>query len=128
MKKCVVDSSFVLSYLFADERRIEVDDVFTRYENGEINLIAPSLIPFEIANGLRSAVLRKRISSRHAVQLLRVFLQLGIETVEQSIEAVLAYAMKHNTSAYDAPYALLAKVHKLQLFTLDKHLLKLTQT
>ena len=83
MKNCVIDSSFVLSYLFADKKRIEVDDVFIRYENGEINLIAPSLIQFEIANGLRSAVLRKRISSRHAIQLLRIFLQLDIETVEQ---------------------------------------------
>lgn len=124
MKKCVIDSSFVLSYLFADERKIEVDDVFTRYENGEINLIAPSLIQFEVANGLRSAVLRKRIPSRHSIQLLHDFLQLDIKTVEQSIETVLVYAVKNNISVYDASYALLAKIHKLQLFTLDEHLRK----
>lgn len=126
MKKYVIDSSFVLSHLFADEKSEEVDKVFTRYESGKINLIAPSLIRLEVANGLRSAVLRKRIPSSHAVQLLRDFLHLGIETVEPTMEAVLAYAIKHRMSAYDSSYACLANKHNLALFTMDKHLHKLT--
>ena len=77
--KFVVDASFALAFLLPDERTEEmkqnffasqIKNIFQQFINGEISLIAPYLLTFEVLNSLKLAVIRKRISARTALNFI----------------------------------------------------------
>ena len=59
-KEYVVDASFVLNYLFPDEKDRNIDLMFSRFEKNEIVFLSSYLLSFEIINGLRSAIVHQR--------------------------------------------------------------------
>ena len=68
-----MDTSFVLAYLLPDEKERSVDEMFAKFEENKICFIAPYLLAYETINGLRSAVVQKRQSSKAAELLLTLF-------------------------------------------------------
>ena len=118
----VVDASFVLGFLLPDEKQKLVDSIFQNYEKREIKLISSPLLPFEVSNGLRSAIIRKRIVAALGQQLLTDFLALRIVLQPVDFSKVFALALKHNISAYDASYLWIAHDTKCPLLTLDDSL------
>lgn len=118
----VVDASFVLAYLLPDERAKKVDVVFERYAKGEIKLISSQLLLFEVLNGLRSAVLQKRLEQKRALILAKAFLDLEIKVEEENFEAVFKLALKRKVTVYDAGYLWLALKKKVKLLSLDRSL------
>lgn len=124
VQSCVVDSSFILSYLLPDESENSVESVFTSLENGSVRFVSTPLLPFEVINGLRSAVKRKRYTVPEAMILLKNFLALPIEIQEVEFSQTFALAAEEDLSAYDAAYLWLAKEYRLKLFSLDKRLIQ----
>lgn len=121
-KTAVVDASFVLSYLFPDEPQEEVDMLFEQFTRGDITLIAPHLLPFEITNGIRSAIKRKRVTQVKARLLLENFAQLRLHYVAVDETAMLRCALRYKLSAYDAAYLTLAHEKHVPLYTMDVQL------
>lgn len=111
--RVVVDASYVLSWLMPDENHPK-----TRVGQK----IAPSLLPYEVVNALRSAVSRKRINEELAQKLLGEFLGWEIDYQNVDSEKILEIAVKHNLSGYDAAYIYLARKMKCELLTWDKKL------
>ena len=73
----VIDASAVLARLLPDEETpTEVKKVFQLYQADKLNLTAPNLLPYEVANALRSLVQSNRISAVLASSLLKNFLRL----------------------------------------------------
>ncbi|MBM3209521.1 type II toxin-antitoxin system VapC family toxin [Candidatus Shapirobacteria bacterium] len=120
----VVDASFVLAYLLPDEESASVDKVFRRYAAGEVNLSSSELLPFEVLNGLRTAVLQKRVDERIARKLEQAFLALEINLEPTDFGKCFALALKKNLTLYDASYLLLSQEKKTKLLTIDKNLQK----
>jgi predicted nucleic acid-binding protein len=118
----VVDTSFVLAYLLPDEARLDVEEMFSKFEENKINFVAPYLLAFEIMNGLRSATMQKRQSIDAAEQLLDSFLNMGILFKKVNEKEVFRFAVRNGITAYDASYVWLAKSNKLDLLTLDEKL------
>ena len=116
----VIDASFILSFLLDETSK--VDALIERLQRDEVTCIAPSLLWFEVANGLRSAVVRKRLSEKLALQLYTNFLMLGIDPVDVHYDEVLKFSMKNKISCYDGAYAWLSKNQKAGLLTLDNKL------
>jgi len=121
-KTFVIDASYVLSFLLPSENTPEAQKLFSIYQQQKISLIAPILLSYEIANALKTNVMRKKISQKQAYNLLSAFKLLNIKQAPIGFKDVLKTAIDHNVSAYDASYLVLAKKKGAKLLTLDKKL------
>lgn len=117
----VIDASFALSFLLRENQK-EVDKVFFQYQNGEVQLHTCTLLKFEVGNGLKSAILRKRISQKLAHLIFQTFLKLEIK--EETIDwlKALKISITKGLSFYDASYYTLSKQLRCPLLTLDTSL------
>lgn len=105
-----------------DENLDAVNAVFESHARGEVDLLAPLILPFEIINGIRYAVSSKKLTKRIARNLIDDFLDIEIGLSEVDFKEAFAISLRKNYSIYDASYIYLAKKHKVKLLTLDKKL------
>jgi predicted nucleic acid-binding protein len=124
--KSVVDASFILDFLLPDEQSEYVIKTFEEYKKGQMTLMAPLILPFEIANGLKYAIKTKRINQKMALELLEIFLSLKIDLLTSDMYEVLETSLEKELSIYDAAYITLSQQENLHLLTLDEKLRKLT--
>lgn len=118
----IVDASFVLAYLAPDETTENVNQLFSQHRNGQINLIAPQLLPYEVLNGLSIMVQRKRLDAKTANILAKNFLKLPIKLSKIDFKKAFTLALKEKLTVYDSSYLQLSRKLKLPLLTLDKKL------
>jgi predicted nucleic acid-binding protein len=120
----VLDASIVLASFFEDERTSAVVAVMNKV--GSSSAFVPSLWPLEVANGLRIAIRRERISPsfRDAalVQLAKLSIKIDPETNTHAWHATLQLADRRDLTPYDAAYLELAQRRRLPLATLDRDL------
>lgn len=123
----VADASIILAWLLPDEREEKIEKVFAAYRQKQNNIFAPKLLLYELINGLKSAILRKRIDKEEAFEAIDVFWRMKFRLFDQSGEekTILKLADKLTISVYDAAYVVLAKKLKVKLLSLDKHLINL---
>ncbi|MDH7485594.1 MAG: type II toxin-antitoxin system VapC family toxin [Anaerolineae bacterium] len=119
----IIDASAVLKGFFPDgEGQLQAQALIRAYVQEEIELLAPTLLPYEVTNAALQAVRRGRISLGQAEDILAVFQGLGIPTVEASWQRTLELAHAHNRSAYDGAYLALAEERHSKLVTGDRRL------
>lgn len=123
----VVDASYIIAFLLPDEWTKSVQRVFHDYKKGQLFLTAPSILSYEVLNGLKMAVKRRRLNRERGNVLVQDFSALQI--IEESIEVLQVYrtAMDNNLTAYDASYLWLAKNKGVALYSLDKKLVSLSK-
>ena len=126
-EKFVVDASFVLSYLLPGEENEYVKELFLNYQERKIDFISANLLPYEVVNGMKSAVIRKRMGTTQAKSLIREFLKLDFALEKINETEIFSLAISHDISIYDASYLWLAKDKKVKLLTLDENLKKLAK-
>lgn len=123
-RRAVVDASVALKWQLDDEdhvdRALSLRDDYLIEES--IVLIAPTLFPYELANGVWAAAKRERLSMKVARDALRNLVDCEVETREPDLEKVLEIALKHRVAAYDAAYVALAKSLGVDLWTADRPL------
>lgn len=124
--KVVLDASFALNFLLPDEGSAQVIRVFEEYLKGKIHFVSLKILSLEVANGLKYAVKAKRIKQETAFEILEKFIKFEIEFLETDLQKVLAVALDHDLSIYDASYLYLAENFNLSLLTLDAKLKKLS--
>lgn len=120
----VVDASFVLAFLLPDERAQKVDSFFDDYANGKIQLVSLPLLHYEVLNGLRSAVLSKRLFPKRALDLAQAYFELKIRLENVNFLSVLKNAFRFNLSVYDASYLVLSSQKHFGLLSMDEKLKK----
>ena len=86
--------------------------------------MSPTLWFYEITNGIKSAVLRSRISQSKSKELLELVLKSKPETIslEDALSEVLENAIKFEISAYDSAYITLAQINNIPFLTGDQKL------
>lgn len=127
IKAYVVDASFILSALLPDENLEEVDNLINQFTEGDAELYAPTLLPFEVLNGFKLALVRKRINSKQAVRLVKLYLSWDINYLKVDFYKIFILATKVGITIYDASYVWLAKSKKVKFLTLDENLQKLSK-
>lgn len=127
MNLAVVDASFVLSFLLPDENVEGVTSFFKDFIEEHTNALAPHILEFEVMNGLKSAMLRKRISSQNVLNLAKKFEDLSINILAIDVREVLTLSIQKKLSVYDASYAWLAQSRECELMTHDKKLAKIAR-
>ncbi|OGY10096.1 MAG: hypothetical protein A2700_02810 [Candidatus Blackburnbacteria bacterium RIFCSPHIGHO2_01_FULL_44_64] len=108
-----------------DENSAKVDKVFEEHIQGNLNFLASPILPFEVTNALKSAVISKRINENQATILVSDFQALDIELKQVDFQEALSLGLAKNCSVYDASYLWLARKHNIPLLTLDKNLNKI---
>lgn len=122
----VIDSSFMLAHLLPDETSDNVQEFFDRLKIEPVVLIVPYIFPFEVFNGIQTAVIRKRITYNLAKKLGEKFLKIAVGLKEVNLIDVSSIAQENLLTIYDASYLYLAENLNVPLLTLDEKLIKLT--
>ncbi len=119
----VIDASVVLRGFFPDEEgHEEAQAIIRAYAQEEIELLAPTLLPYEVINGILQAIRRDRISLEKGQEILAAFQGLGIPTIEVPWQRALELARTYERSAYDGAYLALAEETGSELVTGDRRL------
>jgi len=120
----VVDASVAAKWFLEESDTRAAIDLRRRHLEGEIRLVAPDLLVYEVANALRY---HPRIGAeqwaRHIGDLLSLDLGLDPPT-EESMSAAVDVAFRHGLSLYDAAYISLAERLDAVLYTADEGLLR----
>ena len=120
----VLDASLTLGWYFEDERTKAGDAVLDKVT--EEGAVVPALWRYEVANGLQTAVRRKRIDAVYRDASLAELRLLPI-TVDRAGDdvvwtATLGFADRFGLTIYDAAYLELAHRRGLPLATTDRAL------
>lgn len=91
-------------------------------------LAAPHLMPVEVANILRRAVLVDDISADSAALAHADLLDLRVELFAYEPFASRVWELRHNLTAYDAWYVAVAEALNVPLATLDRRLASASET
>lgn len=124
-QRVVIDASTAVAWLIDDEKSQPIDHFIEQCTFQNISLVAPSLLTYEVANSIKSAVISKRISQDRAITQIRLLAGLHIDTSKHfSPDIIMTIALECAISAYDAAYVALAKELSAPLYTLDEKLHK----
>lgn len=86
------------------------------------DVIAPTLLGFEVANVLRRQELAGALGPDQVAQAHADLLDLAIEAWPHDLLAARAWELRQNLSVYDASYVALAELARATLVTLDGRL------
>lgn len=125
--RMVVDASVFLRSVFADEEgHAQALAVMKDHAFGILELVAPTLLLYEVANGILLSLRGKRparsLSKENAARILANFQRLRIRTEAVDPEKLIQVGQVHQCTAYDAAYLALAEREGLPLITGDKRL------
>ena len=124
-KTIVVDASVLLRAFPRDEEETrQVDRLLDDHADGRLVLIAPPLLKYEVANALRTAAVRQRISAFETRDALHVLLQAPVfyYNSDALVEEALNLSLRYERSAYDSVYLALAQHLRVPFFTGDRKL------
>ncbi len=118
----IVDASVILSAFFPDEEQTQAQALIREHVIGRVELVAPTLLLYEVTNAVVQARRRGRISDGQAEGILTSFEGLGIALRPVTWQQMLPPALRFGRSAYDAAYLALAEMAGQPLTTADRRL------
>jgi len=113
----VADASAVVAVLFDEP----AGDAIRQRLEGE-TIVAPQLLPFEVANTCLTKLRRQPASRASLLAAFAKLAEFGIELLEVDQQAAVSTAEESGLSLYDASYLWLARELGAELVTLDKKL------
>ena len=118
----IVDASVILGAFFPDEEQTEAQALIRDHVIGRLQLVAPSLLLYEVTNAVVQARRRGRISDEQVEDILSSFEGLGIALRPVTWQQMLPLALRFDRSAYDAAYLALAEATDQPLVTGDSRM------
>jgi len=118
----IVDASVILSAFFPDEDQAQAQALIREHVMGRVELVAPTLLLYEVTNAVVQARRRGRISDEQAGNVLTSVEGLGIALRPVTWQQILPLALRFDRSAYDAAYLALAEMTEQPLITGDRRL------
>jgi predicted nucleic acid-binding protein len=125
MKSAVLDASVILKWYLMDETYGQnALELLHKFITKELNILSPSLLEYEVINGLTIAQKRGRIEEEKILTAIEGFFDLEIELKDLShfYPKALHYCKAYYRSIYDASYLALAEIEDISLITADEGL------
>jgi|ERR1017187_2221577 predicted nucleic acid-binding protein len=115
----VVDASVTLAWCFKDESTPSTEAVLDLLADD--SAVVPALWELEVSNVLLLAERRGRITESNSARFVALLGQLPIlvDTAGVDMNSILAAGRRHQLTAYDATYLVLAQREGVPLATLD---------
>jgi predicted nucleic acid-binding protein len=125
MKSAVLDASVILKwYLFDEAYGQKALDLLHKFIMKELSILSPSLVEYEVINGLVIAQKRGRLGEEKILMAIEGFfdLQIDLRDLSRIYHGSLKYCRVYSRSLYDASYLALAETEGIPLITADEHL------
>lgn len=125
MKRVVLDASVVLKWYLSDEKDSQkAMGLLHQYISGELDILAPSLLEYEVVNGLFIAQKRGRIKEEKILTAIEGFIDLEIELkkISHFYPRVIYYCGMYHRSVCDASYLAIAETEGIVMITSDEGL------
>lgn len=125
MKRIVIDASVALKWYLADEEYGQKAlSILDKYVSRDIDILAPSLLEYEVINGLLIAKKRGRIEEEKILMAADGFtsLELNLRNISFLYPKVIEYCRLFNLYAYDSSYLALADEERVPFITADEGL------
>ncbi|MDO8673834.1 MAG: type II toxin-antitoxin system VapC family toxin [Dehalococcoidia bacterium] len=126
LPRYVVDASVAVKWHLQDEEWVEQSlEVLADFRQGNIRLLSPSILCYELASALLKATRpmagRNRFLVQKAEDSLTQFLSLGVELIEHTAITLTAFqiAARYGCSYYDAVYLATAQMTNTPLLYAD---------
>lgn len=120
MSGFVLDTSVAVAWYLPESFATEARRWQARLLAGDDRFVVPRLHYWEMANVLRTSVLRGRLTESLARDIWALHLDAPLEIVEPEVGNVLARALELGATAYDAVFVELALSLDLQLLTAER--------
>jgi predicted nucleic acid-binding protein len=121
----VLDATVALKWQFEDEEVTSAAMALLEdFVEGKIELIAPTLFPYEILSAITVAIHRRGIEEEAGYRAINYITSLEIElkSFDDLIGPTFYMAGQYGLSSYDCAYMALAEKEKCDFFTGDKRL------
>lgn len=119
----VVDASVAFKWLVEEEHSDKATALVRLSDDNGIQLAAPAIMPFEVANALHRRVDRGDLSLDVAVELMQRLISIGVKLHQPPgiHQRALELASQLSQGAvYDAHYLALAETLNCQMWTADQ--------
>lgn len=119
----VVDASLAVKWLIKEEGTDKALAILRAWHEEEVTLVAPHLLPFEVANALHRKVFRGQLSVGDSIRLITQLIgsRLELHQVAGLHARALELASELQQGAvYDAHYLALAEEFSCELWTADQ--------
>jgi predicted nucleic acid-binding protein len=120
-----LDASVILKWYLTDETYGQKAlDLLHKFITKELGILSPSLLEYEVINGLTIAQKRGRIKEENILTAIEGFFDLEIELKDLSYfyPRALHYCKAYHRSIYDSSYLALAETEGTSLITADEGL------
>jgi len=120
MKGLVLDASVAMAWYLPESFSTAARRWQRLMLEGQIELVVPSLHYWEVANVLRTYVVRGEIVAALATEIYALHLEAPLTVREPDRAEVLAAALRFSSTAYDAVYIALALGSDLSVLTAER--------
>jgi predicted nucleic acid-binding protein len=118
----IVDASVILSAFFPDDEQAQAQALIRDHVIGRVQLTAPDLLVYEVANAVIQARRQGRIRDEQVEGILSSFEGLSIALKPVTWQRLLPLATRFDRSACDAAYLALAEATGQPLVTGDRRM------
>jgi len=125
-----VDTSIVVALVTPEAQSEQALSLWAEWMEGEVKVVAPTLLRCEVASALRRKVVRALMSLEDARRALEAALSLDIEYLDPPQLPLCAFdlaARLNRPAAYDAHYLALAQMLEAEFWTADERLYNAVQ-
>lgn len=123
----VIDASVATKYLLPEADTDKARAVFKEWRDGRVDLLAPDILPAEVANALWKRALRGFAGRDEVEQLFAQFsvMRIPLAPADELAGSALRLALTHRHSVYDGLYLALALETGWDFLTADERLFNL---
>jgi predicted nucleic acid-binding protein len=120
VRSLVLDTSVAIAWYLPETFRAAARVWQSRLLDGRVRLVVPGLHYWEFGNVLRTYVMRSELDVDLAEQIWALHLEAPLEVAEPERAEVLATALEHGATVYDAVYIALGRSLDLPLLTAER--------
>ena len=125
-----VDASFLLKIFLPENKSDQAEELWKTWVGDHVEIVAPTLITFEVSSVIRNKVFRDMLSEREGGEIISLLKQLDISLIytEELLDIAWEIGTILNTSnLYDCFYLALPRLLRIPLWTADKKLFQLAK-
>ncbi len=128
--RVVIDASFLLKIFLPENKSEKADKIWKDWINKSVEVVAPTLVIFEVSSVLRNKVYRKVLEKDDAVEIVEQIRRLDLTLLYTDDILDIAWEIGSQLKMpglYDCFYIALAKFLNISLWTADKKLYGLSK-